>query len=184
MMSEVLEVVSMKHVSLSSHLNRWPQSAREVDSIQPQRLPRQRKRPPRGLNVPTAGRPTPAMVQPSNASSIAGTQRMPPMQSKTAKLRGDTWHRSTLWRSRTSSLTHSTHQLGSGLELWTLTITVCGNGRMGQALTSPTGFLVTSLTEGPTTLSWTFNITMMDIGTICPTPIVTMVTFASSPFKY
>merc|ERR1712037_856061 len=66
----------------------------------------------------------------------------------------------------------------------TLTITVCGNGRMGQALTSPTGFLVTSLTEGPTTLSWTFIITMMDIGTICPTPIVTMVTFASSPFKY
>ena len=41
----------------------------------------------------------------------------------------------------------------SGLERWTLTITVCGNGLMGRALTSPTG-LLTSLTKGSTIQSW------------------------------
>ena len=169
--------------SLRLHLCRWPQFAREVDSMQapqPQRLPQQRKRPPRGLNVPTAGRPTPAMVQPSNASSIAGTERMPPMQSKTARLRGDTWHRSTLLRSKTSSLTHSTQLKMSGLERWTLTITVRGNGRMGQALTSPTGFLA-SLTEGSTTYTW--MMTILGHGGIWSTATATIIC-ANLPCRY
>ena len=145
--------------SLRLHLCRWPQFAREVDSMQapqPQRLPQQRKRPPRGLNVPTAGRPTPAMVRVSNASSIAGTHIMPRVQSKTARIKGGTWHRSTLLRSRTSSCTHSTQQLGSGLELWTLTITECGNGLTGQALTSPTGALTSLM--GSTIQSWMISV--------------------------
>ena len=185
MMSEVLEVVSMKHVSLSSHLNRWPQSAREVDSLlAAQRLPPQQKRPPKGPNALTAGRPTQALVHSSNASTTAtGALSMPPMQKKTARHTGVTWPRYTLLRSKTSSSTHSTHQIGSGLELWTRTRTEDGNGLMGQVLTSPTGVLVNPTEgRGRTTQSWTVPLPLLVSGTISSTATTT-ITFASLPYE-
>ena len=69
----------------------------------------------------------------------------------------------------------------SGLELWTLTITECGNGLTGQALTSPTGGRV-SLMEGSTTQSWTSVVPVMGVGAISTSPM-TVVTYASLAFR-
>merc|ERR1719378_1132820 len=126
-----------------------------------QQLPPPQRRPLRDPNVPTAGRLTQAIVHTQNASSTAGTRNMPPGLRTTASTRGVIWRRSTLLKSRASSYRPSTHQVTSGLGLWTMTMTECGSGLMGQASTSPTGYLVLSLMEGCTTatLLWTLLIT-------------------------
>ena len=148
----------------------------------PRQLPPQQKRPPRDLNVPTAGRPTQAMVRLSSASNIAETQRMPDTLNKTARLRGVIWRRYTLLRSRTFSCKRSTHHMKSGSGQQTPTITECGNGLMGPPLTSPTGCLV-SLMEDSTTHSWIAMIQLQDSGGIWSTATATIMC-ANLPCRY
>ena len=142
-------------------LCRWLRSVREEGSVQtPQPQPRQ-KQPPRGPNVPTAGRPTP--VQASNASNITGARCMPPMQKRAVWVKGAIWRRSTLLRSKTSSCKRSTRQLRSGLGRWTLTIMALGNGPTDPHLTSPTGCPINPM-GGSTSRSWTATIQLLASG--------------------
>ena len=165
------------------YLFRWRQFAREEDSVQgPRQLPLLRKRPRRDQNAPTAGKLTQTLVQASNASNMEVTYILPPMQKKLARIKGVTWRRYTLWRSKTSSCKRSTHHMRSGSGRWTPTITECGNGLMGPPLTSPTGCLV-SLMEDSTTHSWTAMIQLLDSGGIWSTATATIIC-ANLPCRY
>ena len=164
------------------YLFRWRQFAREEDPVQgPRQLPLLRKRPRSYQNAPTAGKLTQTLVQASNASNMEVTYILPPMQKKLARIKGVTWRRYTLWRSKTSSCKRSTLKVRSGLERGTMTWTEHGNGLTGPVLTSPTGCLV-SLMVGSTTHSWTFLIPVLGSGTICTTA-TTIIIFASLPFE-
>ena len=74
---KIIVAIDIKQIS---RLFRWPQSAREGDSLKaaqklpPPQKPPQRRR-PRDPNVPTAGRLSQATVQLSNASNTAGTAK-------------------------------------------------------------------------------------------------------------
>ena len=131
-----------------SFVFRSPQFAREVASAQAPQP--QRPQPPAGLNVHLAGRLMKTQTETSNASNIAGTLRTPHTLKKTVGLKGATWRPYTQLKNRTSSCKCSTHQVKSGSEQWTQTITMCGSGPMGPLLISPTGCLV-SLMEDSTT---------------------------------
>ena len=129
-----------------------------------------------------AGRLMRAQTETSNASNFVGTLRTPHTLKKTVGLKGATWRPYTQLKNRTSSCKRSTHQMKSGSEQWTQTITMCGSGPMGPLLISPTGCLA-SLTEAITTLLWTVMTLLLGSGGIWSTVIV-IITFASLLFEF